>query len=106
MSRQAPPAFVAAMQDHNNARQNKVDDEEDDYMSMVIEEPKAQRETLTQRKLRKQREVRSTKPSVPPTRSTTSAPFSRVHLLIRPLCADLALRDSLRIYAYIVRDIF
>lgn len=34
------------------------DDEEDDYMSMIIQEPATQqRETLTQRKLRKQREV-------------------------------------------------
>lgn len=34
-------------------------DEEEDYMSMIIQEPATQqRETLTQRKLRKQREVR------------------------------------------------
>ncbi|OKL56955.1 hypothetical protein UA08_07826 [Talaromyces atroroseus] len=32
------------------------DEDEDDYMSMIIEEPTQQRETLTQRKLRKQRE--------------------------------------------------
>ncbi|KAL1960795.1 hypothetical protein VTO42DRAFT_6625 [Malbranchea cinnamomea] len=37
-------------------KQNDANDEEEDYMSMVIEEPKTQRETLTQRKLRKQRE--------------------------------------------------
>ena len=65
MPRRAPPAFVAATQDRNTAKQNEVEDEEDDYMSMVIEEPKAQRETLTQKKLRKQREVSSTQLSVP-----------------------------------------
>lgn len=36
-------------------------DEEEDYMSMVIEEPK-QKETFTQKKLRQQREVRLTTP--------------------------------------------
>lgn len=34
-----------------------MSDEEEDYMSMVIEEPK-QKETFTQKKLRQQREVR------------------------------------------------
>jgi hypothetical protein len=33
-----------------------VEDDEDDYMSMVIEEPQG-KETFAQRKLRKQREV-------------------------------------------------
>uniref|UniRef100_A0A093V0X5 G patch domain-containing protein 11 n=1 Tax=Talaromyces marneffei PM1 TaxID=1077442 RepID=A0A093V0X5_TALMA len=41
----------------NNKPQNNDDDEEEDYMSMIIQEPPTQqRETLTQRKLRKQRE--------------------------------------------------
>jgi hypothetical protein len=41
------------------------DDEEEDYMSMIIQEPATQqRETLTQRKLRKQREVSA--PPLPP----------------------------------------
>lgn len=39
-----------------------MSDEEDDYMSMVIEEP-TQKETFTQRKRREQREVR---PPLPP----------------------------------------
>lgn len=38
------------------SRNGTAGDEEEDYMSMVIEEPK-QKETFTQRKLRKQREV-------------------------------------------------
>lgn len=72
MPRRAPPAFVAATQDRNDVKPNEVEDQEDDYMSMVIEEPKAQRETLTQRKLRKQREVSSTQLSVPPQPSPVS----------------------------------
>jgi hypothetical protein len=41
-----------------NHRTSDNDDEEEDYMSMIIQEPPTQqRETLTQRKLRKQREV-------------------------------------------------
>lgn len=35
---------------------SNTEDEEDDYMSMVIEEP-TQKETFTQRKRREQREV-------------------------------------------------
>lgn len=35
---------------------NHGDEDEDDYMSMIIEEPK-QKETFTQRKRREQREV-------------------------------------------------
>ena len=44
---------------HNTAqlKSGKMADEEEDYMSMVIEEPK-QKETFTQKKLRQQREVR------------------------------------------------
>lgn len=38
------------------SRNGTAGDEEEDYMSMVIEEPK-QKETFTQCKLRKQREV-------------------------------------------------
>jgi hypothetical protein len=36
---------------------NGAEEEEDDYMCMVIEEPQ-QKETFAQKKLRKQREVR------------------------------------------------
>jgi hypothetical protein len=41
-----------------------MSNEEDDYMSMVIEEP-TQKETFTQRKRREQREVRPPPPSFP-----------------------------------------
>jgi hypothetical protein len=43
---------------HKLQHNDDGDEEEEDYMSMIIQEPATQqRETLTQRKLRKQREV-------------------------------------------------
>lgn len=45
---------------HDSKKENSQDEEED-YMSMIIEEP-PQRETFAQRKLRKQREVRDISP--------------------------------------------
>lgn len=49
------------------------DEEEEDYMSMTIAEPTAQphvKETYTQRRVRKQREVRPPLP-IPPSRPLT-----------------------------------
>lgn len=43
--------------DHRSQQGHGDDEEEEDYMSMVIEEPKEKRETFSQKKLRKQREV-------------------------------------------------
>jgi hypothetical protein len=55
-----------------------TDDADDDYMSMIIEEPTQQRETLTQRKLRKQREV---SPS-PPFSLFPFFPFSLLSVIV------------------------
>lgn len=57
MSHRPPLSFVAASTPEPT-KQNADSDEEEDYMSMIIEEPKTHGETLTQKKLRKQREVR------------------------------------------------
>jgi hypothetical protein len=46
-----------------NSQQKAGKDEEDDYMAMVIEEPKNRRETYAQKKMRLQREVRYPPPS-------------------------------------------
>jgi hypothetical protein len=43
--------------EQNNQQKAGEDDEDDDYMAMVIEEPKGQRETYAQKKMRLQREV-------------------------------------------------
>lgn len=60
-----------------------MSDEEEDYMSMVIEEP-AQKESFTQRKRREQREVRYAFP----------LPLSPHHKLPQTLIAWHALSHS------------
>lgn len=49
------------MPGNHGAKNENPQDEEEDYMSMIIEEP-PQRETFAQRKLRKQREVSNINP--------------------------------------------
>jgi hypothetical protein len=61
--------------------------DEDDYMSMIIEEPK-QKETFSQKKRREQREVSS--PSSSPLPLSSASPRSP-GLTIFPLTYDLVL---------------
>jgi hypothetical protein len=60
-----------------------MSEEEDDYMSMVIEEP-TQKETFTQRKRREQREVRPP-PPLPLAFAFTLSPSSVTSLLGNPI---------------------
>lgn len=58
------------------------EDEEEDYMSMVIEEPK-QKETFTQKKLRQQREVGRHTPYTPlPIKPTATKLYIYIYIYI------------------------